>query len=535
MVATLGKGGFGTVYRARFLGQGGFTKQVAIKVLNENMEDIDEVAQRLRDEARMLGLLNHRAIVRVDRLAQFDGRWAVIMEYIEGLDLKELVAARGGVPVGVALECVAEVASAIHSAFYGVTDDGQQLGVVHRDIKPENIFLTTGGEVKVLDFGIARANFSGREAATQDISFGSPDYMSPERFDLSRDDREDPPSDVYSLGCVLFELITGRSFGRTSPLEKRHQKNVEKAYNALRSARAPEQVLRLVAAMVAYDPADRPTAREVERACIEIKNAQGDEILRYWAEREVPKLRVDHSPIDDGMTGTILVERADSIAQGNVPAGLTGSTTSGTRALTRTTVVVGSVGVLAMGVVVVLLLIVLGVVLWQVNQPAPGELAAPGPEVVEEPVEPTEVAQPEVTEPAQTQKEPQQVEPVRTQVRTPQTRTEPAVVEPPPEEATEEAPVEEGTPDASGNGATASPQVDLTHAATVTVAGDADSVVFIGAKGRVAVPGKVPAGRYTLGAVFGAGRLQQFGSVDVMADQQITVRCDGLLMDCVAH
>ena len=115
ILGALGRGGFGTVYRAELAGEGGFSKIVALKVLNPEMEEVNEMAIRLRDEARVLGLLRHRAIVQVDGLVRLSGRWTVIMEYVEGRDLKDVVAAAGTVPATVALTIVEEVAGALHA------------------------------------------------------------------------------------------------------------------------------------------------------------------------------------------------------------------------------------------------------------------------------------------------------------------------------------------------------------------------------------------------------------------------------------
>ena len=91
VLGTIGKGGFGTVYKAEMLGEGDFTKVVALKVLNPEAALVDEVAQRMRDEARILGLVRHRAIVQVDGLVRFDNQWTIVMEYLEGVDLREAV------------------------------------------------------------------------------------------------------------------------------------------------------------------------------------------------------------------------------------------------------------------------------------------------------------------------------------------------------------------------------------------------------------------------------------------------------------
>ena len=126
VISALGRGGFGTVFHAEMLGSGGFTKHVALKVLNPEVEGVEEIASRLRDEGRILGRLRHRAIVRVDGLVNFDGRWAVVMEYIEGADLRALLE-EGPIPLGPALEILSEVSSALDAAYNKATADGKPI------------------------------------------------------------------------------------------------------------------------------------------------------------------------------------------------------------------------------------------------------------------------------------------------------------------------------------------------------------------------------------------------------------------------
>ena len=206
ILEVIGKGGFGTVYRAELLGSGGFTKQVALKVLHSATAP-DEIVLRFRDEARILGLIQHRSIVKVDSLAQLDKGWAVVMEYVPGVNVSSLVKF-GATPPRPALNMIEEVASALHAANALPSVNGEPLRLIHRDIKPANIRLSPQGEIKVLDFGVARAEFGGREALTEALRFGTARYMSPERADGI----EGAFIDIYALGLILAELLGGQRY-----------------------------------------------------------------------------------------------------------------------------------------------------------------------------------------------------------------------------------------------------------------------------------------------------------------------------------
>lgn len=287
IIGVLGRGGFGTVYRAELLGEGGFSRAVALKVLNAEVAGLADVAERLRDEARLLGLLRHRAILQVDGLVRLDGRWTVVMEYVEGVDLAALVG-RGPTPAGVALEVISEVASALHVAYQWPGPGGEPLCLLHRDIKPSNILVTAAGEVKVLDFGIARAEFDAREAKTKSVMFGSPGYIAPERLDFI----ETPAGDVYSIGVVLHELLTGVSFGKTVGRAESQARQVRQGRARLDAAGVPPEVSELLGRMLAYEVEDRPSARDIERACREVRGRVAGPWLRDWAEETIPGMLV---------------------------------------------------------------------------------------------------------------------------------------------------------------------------------------------------------------------------------------------------
>ncbi len=292
------------VYRAAMLGSDGFEKPVAIKLLRLGGGDgrlAEEAQQRFRDEARLLGLLRHRAIVQVDGLVRIGGHQAVVMEYLEGVSLRALVK-RAPIPEGPAFEIVAEVAAALEAAWHRPGPAGRPLNVCHRDLKPANLQLSADGELKVLDFGIARADFQAREAETRSLAMGSVEYMSPSRLDF---DDDGAAGDIYSLGCVLYEMLVGEAFGRTSANPKSHAARFE-----ANIGRVPEGAREMIARMLAFDATERPGAREVERKCLEMSRAEPLR-LRDWAADAVPDCFGATKVANGSWTGKLLAEDSE--------------------------------------------------------------------------------------------------------------------------------------------------------------------------------------------------------------------------------
>jgi serine/threonine-protein kinase len=304
----LGRGGFGTVYRARLLASGGFRKEVALKVLHADLATSEDVVRRLRDEARMLGLLRHRAIVHVDGLVRLDDRWAIVMEYVDGASLRDILD-RGPIPPGVALEICEEVAAALDVAFARKTSEGASLHLLHRDIKPGNIQVTSQGEVKLLDFGVARAEFGGREAKTSSLIFGSLAYLAPERMDFE----DTHKGDIYALGVTLYECLVGKALDKASINPRKHRDQVEAALHQLRTSIRDPDLCGLVADCLAYEPDERPDARTFERRARELRRSFPHPWLRDWAESAVPAARSARRPDAEGgeldhWSGTVLDE-----------------------------------------------------------------------------------------------------------------------------------------------------------------------------------------------------------------------------------
>ncbi len=288
----LGGGGFGEVWRARLVGSAGFTKTVAVKLLHAQADvpaaDRREYEQRLRDEARLLGALKHRAIVFAEDLVELDGRPALVMELVEGDDLEGLMRI-GPVPPRVMAEIAAEVASALAVA-HGARDPvtGREMGLVHRDIKPGNIRIGPRGDVKVLDFGIAFAHFDRREAKTQSNLFFTQGYYPPERVRLLFElEGELPPeqstTDIYALGVVIAEALTGKRVKLSIEVERHEARRRELA------ASLPH-LGDLVSEMLSEDPAARPTATEVEDRLVELAATLPGPALRRWAPDTLRRL-----------------------------------------------------------------------------------------------------------------------------------------------------------------------------------------------------------------------------------------------------
>lgn len=318
-IREIASGGFGSVYLAKVTHPDGFSRIVAVKLLLARWQDSDEVARRTRDEARLLGLLRHKNIVDVIDLTSIEGRAAVIMEYIEAVDLRWLVEHLKSVDevieVRAALEITAAVAGALDAAYNRPPFPGEKpLRVIHRDIKPSNIMVDDAGTVKVLDFGIARSELEGRESQTREITFGSVEYMAPERLFL---EPETPASDIYSLGATLFELLALEPLGRAKGRAEKHAAQLDERLTGLcRQLALPDRtwasLSTLLRRCLAHDHRERPTAGELARAAKDLARTL-DGGLDTWAERVLPPLVAlsQERPHTDPLTDSVLVE--DSI------------------------------------------------------------------------------------------------------------------------------------------------------------------------------------------------------------------------------
>lgn len=250
----IGRGGIGVVYRAtdRVL-----DRPVAVKVLRADRANDRAVVARFEREALAAAVVNHPNIVPIyDAGRDRDTRF-LVMEWVAGQTLSQLVRERGPLPPGDAATIGAQVARALAAA--------HKAGVTHRDIKPANILLDGMGNAKLLDFGIARSDDNTGPTRTAD-RIGTTHYMAPE---LALGAPADPRSDIYALGCVLYELLAGSPpfEGDTRAAIVRQHATTPPAPLTHAAAGTPPALGALVLAMLAKDPADRPqTAAELARA-----------------------------------------------------------------------------------------------------------------------------------------------------------------------------------------------------------------------------------------------------------------------------
>lgn len=193
----IGTGGLAEVYEG--VSNDAARRRVAVKILLDKYQADDELRKRFKRESEIMQRLNHPNIVKVLPVDSSVRIPVIIMELLEGRDLKQYIASEGNLSLNAALSFFVQVANALEHA--------HSLGILHRDIKPSNIFVTRDMHVKVLDFGIAKAGGDGYDKTRTGVRMGSPAFMSPEQVKAISD--PDPRSDIYSLGVTLYCMLTG--------------------------------------------------------------------------------------------------------------------------------------------------------------------------------------------------------------------------------------------------------------------------------------------------------------------------------------
>ncbi|MFO0881669.1 MAG: serine/threonine-protein kinase [Gemmataceae bacterium] len=283
IIERLGQGGTGTVYLAE---HEIMRRRVAIKVLPTPLAEDRELLERFVREAQAAAALDNPNVVHVYDFRKEGPLHFIVMEYVDGPSLQQMISRRGPLPISLACEYGRQIAVGLQHA--------HDSGMVHRDIKPANLLVDPNGIVKVLDLGLARYETPGSGSLTQRFNsklvLGTADYLAPEQaLNLSN---VNPRTDIYSLGATLYALLAGKPPFHEASVGQKLMWHQMKTPESLRTVRpeVPPELDALVMQMLAKRPADRPqTSMEVA------------ERLSPWAEQQPrPDVRMGHSSLELG-------------------------------------------------------------------------------------------------------------------------------------------------------------------------------------------------------------------------------------------
>ncbi len=262
--ALIAEGGMASIYRAL---DTRLDRPVAVKIMHSHLANDEDFVNRFIREAKATASLNHPNVVAIqDQGWNTGGVPAVfiVMEYVDGFTLRDLLLERGAMPAPDALRLITPILNALSAA--------HRIGIIHRDIKPENILISKDGRVKIADFGLARAANLGQTMTMEaSVILGSVSYLSPEQVQRGISDSR---SDVYSLGILLFEMVTGQKpyEGETAiQIAYRHVNDKVPSPSSLKSD-IPESLDALILSMTSVDPDSRP--REASDVLNEVRSIQ---------------------------------------------------------------------------------------------------------------------------------------------------------------------------------------------------------------------------------------------------------------------
>lgn len=243
----LGEGGMASVYLAQDLR---LNRRVAIKILHAQFRNDPDFLNRFQHEAQSAAILNHANVVSVYDVGQDDETHYIVMQYVEGVNLKTLINQKGSLMVAQAVTIAEAIAEGIEAA--------HQVGLIHRDIKPHNVMVGPDGHVQITDFGIAKSHLS--TALTQTgMTFGTADYISPEQ---AQGLLASPRSDIYSLGITLYEMLTGRLpfTGESAVSVAMQHISTEPPPPQQLNPNIPNNLAVIVLKAIAKDPNERPAS-----------------------------------------------------------------------------------------------------------------------------------------------------------------------------------------------------------------------------------------------------------------------------------
>jgi serine/threonine-protein kinase len=314
LIAPAGSGGMSVVYKAQDLALG---RLVAVKVLHESLTSDDEFLRRFQKEAHAVANLSHPNIVTVHDIGQDGRRYYIVMEYVEGWTLKQAIGRQGeivGVPLALdrTLDLSVQICGGIGYA--------HRSSLVHCDVKSQNVLVTRDGRVKVTDFGIARA-MSETSLYQSGVVWGTPQYFSPEQ---AAGEPPSPASDVYSIGVIIFEMLTGRlpfEADSQTALALKHMRATPPRVSEINPA-VPEQMEQIVSKVLSKEPSGRyRTADQLGRVLVAYREntlSETGPIAAVPAAETVDQATVYYEPRP--------VVRSEAISAGTAVAGVSYST-----------------------------------------------------------------------------------------------------------------------------------------------------------------------------------------------------------------
>jgi eukaryotic-like serine/threonine-protein kinase len=314
LVCPLAEGGMAEIWIARLRGKHGLDTLFAVKVLSQRLADEPEARKMLLDEARIAARIRHPHVASIIELGEVEGTPYLVLEWVLGESLSVLrraVAETGRpFPARMALTLLAHASAGLHAAHELTDDDGTRLGVVHRDVSPQNILVGAAGDVKVIDFGIAKAKRRLVETTRHGDIKGKLQYMAPEQLGKDEVDRR---ADVWAIGAVLHQLLTGRA-----PFSGHDELSTMRMLLAReRPARieglSPE-LARILDSTLAPDPDERfHTAEELSHALEQAAHVEGGmatprEVGRFCEGLVGPRLAQRRAAVQNSRPGLEVVQ-----------------------------------------------------------------------------------------------------------------------------------------------------------------------------------------------------------------------------------
>lgn len=311
-------GGMAMVWAARLKGTRGFQKIVAVKTMLPKLSDEVQFEQMFLDEASLASQIRHPHVVEILDLGEQDGVLFLVMEWIDGMPLNQLMKAAklaGGMPLPIASRIVMQACAGLHAAHELRDSKGQLVGLVHRDVSPQNILVTYDGVTKVVDFGVAKATAHGGGSTSAGQIKGKVGYMAPEQ--IEGEEAMDRRADIFAMGIVLYALTTGKHpFRRESDAATMY--NICSPQPAVPPRKFlpdyPESLERVLLKALAKSPADRyETAndmlRDLDQALPANQRVITDEEVAHFVRKLVgDKLQERRATLSDALM------RADSLA-----------------------------------------------------------------------------------------------------------------------------------------------------------------------------------------------------------------------------